>query len=81
MPLFTRRVHYIFFALFCLALLGLNLAVCYAKFQNFMDKGEQELIAKVELDYVKTNEKGKKYRILRLDTGEFKFYTIAAKSD
>ncbi|WP_169779505.1 ComEC/Rec2 family competence protein [Campylobacter curvus] len=81
MPLFTRRVHYIFFALFCLALLGLNLAVYYAKFQNFMDKGEQELVAKVELDYVKTNEKGKKYRILRLDTGEFKFYTVAAKSD
>lgn len=24
-----------------------------------MDKGEQELVAKVELDYVKTNEKGK----------------------
>lgn len=59
MPLFTRRVHYVCFALFCLAVLGLNLAICYAKFQNFMDKGEQELVAKVELDYVKTNEKGK----------------------
>lgn len=80
MKLFNKRVYYLYFALFCFIVFCINLTSSYIQYKNFMDIGEQEIIAKVELVYTKTNESNKTYKILRLKTNGFSFYTVPRKN-
>ncbi|WP_103580122.1 ComEC/Rec2 family competence protein [Campylobacter concisus] len=76
----NRQIFNIF-CLFCLCIFSINLSLSYHKYQIFMDKGEQELVATVISSYEKLSSDGKKRQILRLKTDEFTFYTLGAKTD
>ena len=73
----NRQIFNIF-CLFCLCIFSINLSLSYHKYQIFMDKGEQELVATVISSYEKLSSDGKKRQILRLKTDEFTFYTLGA---
>ncbi len=81
MPLFKTRLERAIFICVCAGVLALNLAREYSKYLEFMHAGEQEVTARVKLDYLKHPNGGRAYRVLRLETGAFDFYTIAGKKE
>ena len=54
---------------------GLNLGFSYYKFREFKSQNGVILQAKILQNYEKTNAKGKIYRVLKLKTRDFSFYT------
>ncbi|MBR8462148.1 ComEC/Rec2 family competence protein [Campylobacter sp. faydin G-105] len=78
--LFNRRIEYAIFLVFCMAIFSVNLYINFIKYHKFMQRGEHNVVAKVKLDYIKTNANGRSYRLLLLDNDEFKFYTTVSKN-
>ena len=81
MPLFKTRLERAIFICVCAGVLALNLSREYSKYLEFMHAGEQEVTARVKLDYLKHPNGGRAYRVLRLETGAFDFYTTAGKKE
>ncbi|MDL0089725.1 ComEC/Rec2 family competence protein [Campylobacter gastrosuis] len=79
MPLFDTRGQILKFLAVFICIFLINLAYEYSKFRKFLDNGEQDFIAKVEKNYLKTAQDGKIYRVLLLKTDDFKFYTTTQK--
>ena len=63
------------FCLACALVFGLNLGFSYYKFREFKSQNGVILQAKILQNYEKTNAKGKIYRVLKLKTRDFSFYT------
>lgn len=63
------------FCLACALVFGLNLGFSYYKFCEFKAQNGVILQAKILQNYEKTNAKGKIYRVLKLKTQDFSFYT------
>ncbi|EEF13691.1 ComEC/Rec2-like protein [Campylobacter rectus RM3267] len=63
------------FCLACALVFGLNLGFSYYKFREFKAQNGVILQAKILQNYEKTNVKGKIYRVLKLKTQDFSFYT------
>ena len=63
------------FCLACALAFGLNLGFSYYKFREFKAQNGVILQAKILQNYEKTNAKGKIYRVLKLKTRDFSFYT------
>lgn len=63
------------FCLACALVFGLNLGFSYYKFCEFKSQNGVILQAKILQNYEKTNVKGKIYRVLKLKTQDFSFYT------
>ena len=63
------------FCLACVLVFGLNLGFSYYKFREFKSQNGVILQAKILQNYEKTNAKGKIYRVLKLKTRDFSFYT------
>ena len=63
------------FCLACALVFGLNLGFSYYKFREFKSQNGVILQAKILQNYEKTNVKGKIYRVLKLKTQDFSFYT------
>ena len=63
------------FCLACALVFGLNLGFSYYKFREFKSQNGVILQAKILQNYEKTNAKGKIYRVLKLKTQDFSFYT------
>ena len=63
------------FCLACALVFGLNLGFSYYKFREFKAQNGVILQAKILQNYEKTNAKGKIYRVLKLKTNDFSFYT------
>ena len=63
------------FCLACALVFALNLGFSYYKFSEFKAQNGVILQAKILQNYEKTNEKGKIYRVLKLKTQDFSFYT------
>ena len=63
------------FCLACALVFGLNLGFSYYKFCEFKTQNGVILQAKILQNYEKTNAKGKIYRVLKLKTNDFSFYT------
>lgn len=63
------------FCLACALVFGLNLGFSYYKFCEFKSQNGVILQAKILQNYEKTNAKGKIYRVLKLKTNDFSFYT------
>ena len=63
------------FCLACALVFALNLSLSYYKFCEFKAQNGVILQAKILQNYEKTNEKGKIYRVLKLKTQDFSFYT------
>lgn len=80
MPLFKDKKELFCFLAICFLLFFINLSYKYIKFYTFINNGEQEVVAKVQSNYVKINKNGKEYRLLTLKTDDFKFYTTTLKS-
>ena len=69
----AREVY--IFCLACALVFGLNLGFSYYKFCEFKAQNGVILQAKILQNYEKTNAKGKIYRVLKLKTQDFSFYT------
>ena len=69
----AREVY--IFCLACALIFALNLGFSYYKFCEFKAQNGVILQAKILQNYEKTNEKGKIYRVLKLKTQDFSFYT------
>ena len=63
------------FCLACTLVFALNLGFSYYKFSEFKAQNGAILQAKILQNYEKTNAKGKIYRVLKLKTQDFSFYT------
>ena len=63
------------FCLACALIFALNLGLSYYKFCEFKAQNGVVLQAKILQNYEKTNAKGKIYRVLKLKTNDFSFYT------
>ena len=63
------------FCLACALVFALNLGFSYYKFCEFKSQNGVILQAKILQNYEKTNAKGKIYRVLKLKTRDFSFYT------
>ena len=63
------------FCLVCALIFALNLGFSYYKFCEFKAQNGVILQAKILQNYEKTNTKGKIYRVLKLKTSDFSFYT------
>ena len=63
------------FCLACALVFALNLGLSYYKFCEFKSQNGVILQAKILQNYEKTNAKGKIYRVLKLKTQDFSFYT------
>lgn len=63
------------FCLACALVFALNLGFSYYKFSEFKAQNGVILQAKILQNYEKTNAKGKIYRVLKLKTQDFSFYT------
>ena len=63
------------FCLACALAFALNLGYSYYKFREFKAQNGVILQAKILQNYEKTNAKGKIYRVLKLKTNDFSFYT------
>ena len=70
----SAREVYVF-CLACTLVFGLNLGFSYYKFREFKSQNGVILQAKILQNYEKTNVKGKIYRVLKLKTRDFSFYT------
>ncbi|CZE48714.1 ComEC/Rec2 family competence protein [Campylobacter geochelonis] len=74
----SLREIYIFLAV-VFAIFGLNLAYEYSQFSKFKEHKFTRIEAKVQSSYLKTNVKGKTYRVMKLKASDFDFYTTSKK--
>ena len=59
------------FVLFCLIVLAVNLAIKFYEFKSFKADKYEILQARTIQSYLKTNDKGKTYRVLKLKARNF----------
>ena len=64
-----------FFIAICSLVLTLSAAFKFYEFKKFSERKYEILTAKLLQDYNKTNAKGSIYRVLKLQTNDFSFYT------
>ncbi|MBO7369863.1 MAG: ComEC/Rec2 family competence protein [Campylobacter sp.] len=79
LEIFENKREILLFLLFALSVFILNLGFCYKEFSEFKSQKYRFYNAQILQNYEKTNAKGKIYRVLRLKTGEFEFYTTTKK--
>ncbi|QKF64925.1 ComEC/Rec2 family competence protein [Campylobacter corcagiensis] len=76
--LFENRSEILIFLTVIISIFILNLGYEWVKFKEFKSSKFHFLDAKVEHSYLKTKN-SKTYRVLKLDSGEFSFYTTTKK--
>ena len=79
LEIFENKREIFYFLLFITIIFALNLAFCYHEFNEFKSQKYRFYNAQILQNYEKTNAKGKTYRVLRLKTSEFEFYTTTKK--
>ena len=79
LEIFENKREIFYFLLFITIIFALNLAFCYREFNEFKSQKYRFYNAQILQNYEKTNAKGKTYRVLRLKTSEFEFYTTTKK--
>ncbi|TQR33062.1 competence protein [Campylobacter sp. MIT 99-7217] len=75
MRFLKEQKEFIFLFLLCLCIFAFNLALEYKEFLKFKEQKHVFLQTKVLQSYAKTNAKGRSYRVLKLETSNFSFYT------
>lgn len=75
--IFENRAEIGLFCLFCIIILSINLSLKFYDFHQFKQDRYLVLNAKVLQSYTKQNDKGKSYRVLKLKTDKFSFYTTS----
>ncbi|MBQ7676440.1 MAG: ComEC/Rec2 family competence protein, partial [Campylobacter sp.] len=79
LEIFENKREILLFLLFVLSVFILNLGFCYKDFYEFKSQKYRFYNAQILQNYEKTNAKGRTYRVLRLKTSEFEFYTTTKK--
>ncbi|MBR2156817.1 MAG: ComEC/Rec2 family competence protein [Campylobacter sp.] len=79
LEIFENKREILLFLLFALSVFILNLGFCYKDFYEFKSQKYRFYNAQILQNYEKTNAKGRIYRVLRLKTSEFEFYTTTKK--
>ena len=79
LEIFENKREILLFLLFALSVFVLNLGFCYKEFSEFKSQKYRFYNAQILQNYEKTNAKGRTYRVLRLKTSEFEFYTTTKK--
>ena len=79
LEIFENKREILLFLLFTLSVFILNLGFCYKDFYEFKSQKYRFYNAQILQNYEKTNAKGRIYRVLRLKTSEFEFYTTTKK--
>ncbi|MDA3056369.1 ComEC/Rec2 family competence protein [Campylobacter sp. CN_NA1] len=79
LEIFENKREILLFLLFSLSVFILNLGFCYKDFYEFKSQKYRFYNAQILQNYEKTNAKGRIYRVLRLKTSEFEFYTTTKK--
>ena len=79
LEIFENKREILLFLLFVLSVFILNLGFCYKEFSEFKSQKYRFYNAQILQNYEKTNAKGRTYRVLRLKTSEFEFYTTTKK--
>ncbi|MDA3085885.1 ComEC/Rec2 family competence protein [Campylobacter sp. CS_ED1] len=79
LEIFENKWEILLFLLFALSVFILNLGFCYKDFYEFKSQKYRFYNAQILQNYEKTNAKGRTYRVLRLKTSEFEFYTTTKK--
>lgn len=77
--LFSSKVQFSVFIGIILMILAANLTYHYYDFKNFKAEPTRILNAKILQAYEKTNKKGKIYKVIKLKTNSFEFYTTSRK--
>lgn len=77
--LFSSKVQFSAFIGIILMILAANLTYHYYDFKNFKAEPTRILNAKILQAYEKTNKKGKIYKVIKLKTNSFEFYTTSRK--
>lgn len=68
--------EFIYLALLCVVIFAFNVSLEYKKFLSFKEQKHISITqAKVLQSYLKARKSGKTYRVLKLETPEFSFYT------
>ncbi|OPA77207.1 hypothetical protein BFG04_02850 [Campylobacter pinnipediorum subsp. pinnipediorum] len=78
-PLTENLKQFLYICLIFIFIFLGNVANRYINFYLFIDGGEQDVVAKIERDYLKTKN-NKTYRIALLDAKNYKFYTKISKT-
>lgn len=79
LEIFENKREILLFLLFALSVFILNLGFYYKEFSEFKSQKYRFYNAQILQNYEKTNAKGRIYRVLRLKTSEFEFYTTTKK--
>ncbi|PSM51776.1 competence protein, ComEC family [Campylobacter blaseri] len=79
LKLFNKFSEILIFIAICLAIFSINIFIKHNEFRHFKEDKFQKIDAKVLSSYTKTNKKGRVYRVLKLKTNDFIFYTITKK--
>ncbi|CUU81871.1 ComEC/Rec2 family protein [Campylobacter hyointestinalis subsp. hyointestinalis] len=69
------KTEILVFVIFCVFVFLCNVSYEFFKFKQFTQKSHQFLNVKVEQSYTKEGKNAKTYNVLRLNAGEFSFYT------
>lgn len=77
--LFSSKIQFSAFIGIILMILAANLTYHYYDFKNFKAEPTRILNAKILQAYEKTNKKGKIYKVIKLKTNSFEFYTTSRK--
>lgn len=77
--LFSSKIQFSAFIGIILMILAANLTYHYYDFKNFKAEPTRILNAKILQVYEKINKKGKIYKVIKLKTNSFEFYTTSRK--
>lgn len=77
--LFSSKIQFSAFIGIILMILAANLTYHYYDFKNFKAEPTRILNAKILQAYEKINKKGKIYKVIKLKTNDFEFYTTSRK--
>lgn len=75
LELFEKRVEILVFLSICSLIFSLNLLIKYNEFSEFSSQKYRFYDATLQSSYLKTGEKDRIYRVLKLKTDKFSFYT------
>ncbi|ANE34087.1 competence protein, ComEC family [Campylobacter hyointestinalis subsp. lawsonii CCUG 27631] len=75
MVISESKTEILVFVIFCVFVFLCNVGYEFFKFKQFTQKSHQFLNVKVEQSYTKEGKNAKTYNVLRLNAGEFSFYT------
>ena len=80
LDLFANKIEIFVYIAILLGIFFINLAFKYYEFYEFKSKNYKFINGEILLNYEKTNQKNRTYRVLKVKTKDFEFYTTTQKN-